>query len=178
MATVKAISGNNIKNNGGVVAFNLTPSGPITRGLSKSELNLVDKTHQYPVSGTDSGKARSAANFAQLQRGFFFRGYGFDNFSNLGFQLFKSGITGSVTHRQVHQRTGRNIRTKTGWDYKTGVMQGVSTVTLDYRIPENTHGDDSINSSNNGEFVFIPSGGRIPAKNSGNARYYTYGKLY
>lgn len=178
MATMKAISGNTVKNNGGVVAFNLSASGPITRGMSKAELHLVDNTHQYPVDTADSIKARSGGEFAQLMRGFFFRGYGYTNWSNVGFSLFKSGITGKDTHGQTHIRTGRKIRTVTGYDYVTGAAEGVAAIDLDYRIPENTHGDDSVNKSNNGEFVFIPSGGKIPTKNSGNARYYTYGKLY
>lgn len=178
MATIKAVSANSIKNNGGVVAFNAAASGPITRGMSKLELHLVDKTHQYPVSGTDSGKARSGGNFAQLMRGFFFRGFGYDNWSDSGFSLFKAGVTGSITHAGTHVRTGRNIRYQTGWDYVTGAPEGTEVRTMDYRLPENTHGDDSINKSNNGEFVFIPSGGKVPTKNAGNARYYTYGKLY
>lgn len=178
MATQKAISGNSIKNNGGVVAFNLSPSGPITRGLSKVELNLVDKVKGFPTASADNTKARTSANFAQLMRGFFLRGYGFDNWSNVGFSLFKAGITGRITHNGTHVTTGRKIRTVTGYSYVTGAPTGVSTADLNYKIPESNHGDDSINKSNNGEFVFIPSGGRIPAKNAGNARYYTYGKLY
>lgn len=174
MATTKAITGNVQRKNGGTIAFATSTSGPITSVVGKSLLNVAQKRDNLPVgSGTAGyfghGVTRISASYdiAYQNASYLLRGLSFPIWGAVSYKNRGSKNVGST-----HTRTTRKIRVITGWDYVTGAAEGVTVDDSDFRR------DDAVPSTKRGEFVFIPAGGRIPTASGGNAKYYTYIKLY
>lgn len=178
MATQKAITGNVQRKNGGTVAFATSASGPITSVVGKTLLNVTQTRDNLPVDSGVAGyaafgvtKMNNSYDIAYKNAGFLFRGF---PYSIWGVTSIKNrGITtGTSKPLSVHTRTTRKIRVITGWDYVTGAAEGVSVDSSDFGR------DDAVTKTTNGEFVFIPSGGRLPSRDSDNSKYYTYTRLY
>lgn len=173
-ATTKAISANPIRRNGGVVAFvsNASVGSLITANVTGSKLRDKARGQNLPNTSTN-GNSSAGGTFAYLGAGqYIMCGYS-TKINGTSRGIFKSGQTGSDSHRTYHPSSTQYSRLITSWDYKTGEAQNVSVVV------DNFGRDDAVmRGINNGEVTFIASGGRLKAQVAGNSKYYTYSKLY
>lgn len=171
--TQKLVSGNVQRRDGGVVAFATSTSGPITTVLNTSHLNTKSLGVNEPIGSGAAGYfghgntyiLGSEANFATYNPDYIIR----QMWPWYGERKPFRGIRNPIA---VHTRTTRKIRTVTGYDYVTGAAEGVSVDNTNFGR------DDAVTSTEQGEFVFIPAGGKLPSQNGGDQLYYTYSRLY
>ena len=173
--TSKAVTANSIKRASTTVAFaSSTSLGSVTTSVVNGAL-LRDKSvgRNYPVQSAYPGNASAGGTFGYIGKGeYIIVGYSTKINGTTG-SIFKSGIKGTDCHKTYHSNLTIYSRHIGYWNYATGKATNVTSTT------ETLNRDDAVyRGSNNGEFVFIPAGGRLPAQGAGNAKYYTYTKTY